>query len=62
MVSMVDILVSGQPSIDRLPEQPVEPVKGVFASAGVAQRRRRQTGQPRYVMELAQVATAPQGL
>ena len=52
-VSIVDIFVSGQPPIDRLPEQPVELVYGVLASAGVAQRRRRQTGQPQRVIELS---------
>ena len=37
-VGIVNILIARQPPIDRLPEQPVEPVDGVLASAGVAQR------------------------
>jgi hypothetical protein len=52
-VGIVDVLVSGQPPEHRLPEQPVEPVDGVLAPAGVAQRRRRQIGQPERVIQLA---------
>ena len=52
-VSVVDILVSGQPPIDRLPKQPIEPMDGVPAPAVVAQRRRRQIGQPERVIQLA---------
>ena len=52
-VSIVNILVARQPTIDRLPKQPVDPVNNVLASAVVAQRRRREGRQPERVIKLA---------
>ncbi|PIL19005.1 hypothetical protein P775_16715 [Puniceibacterium antarcticum] len=37
-VGIIDILIACQPTLDRLPEQPVEPMDGVLALAAVAQR------------------------
>ena len=43
-VSVIYILVAGEPPIHRLPKQPVEPVNCVLARTAVAQRRRREIG------------------
>ena len=52
-VGVVDILVSGQTTEHRLPEQPIELMDGVLACAGVAQCRSRQIRQPECVVKLA---------
>ena len=52
-VSIIDILIARQPPVDRLPEQPVEPVDGVLASVGFAQRRRREARQPERIIQVA---------
>ena len=52
-VSVFDILVPRQPPVDRLPEQPIEPVNGVFASAAVAQGTTGEIRQPERVIQLA---------
>ncbi len=52
-VSVIHILVARQSPIDRLPEQPVEPVDGVLAPSAVTQRTQRKVGQPKRTVQLA---------
>ena len=51
-ISIVDVLVARQSLVDRLAKQPV-PVDGILALTAVAQRRRREIGQPKRVTKLA---------
>jgi hypothetical protein len=52
-VGVVDILVSGQPPEQRLPEQTIKPMERVLAASGIAQSNRRLTGQPERVIQFA---------
>jgi hypothetical protein len=52
-IRVVHILVSGQSSENRLPEQPVKPMERVLPSAAVSQRRRGQIRKSERVIELA---------
>lgn len=52
-VGIVHILVSGQSSEHRLPEQSVKPMERVLPGAAVSQRLRRQIGQAEHVIKLA---------
>ncbi len=51
--SVIHILVADDPPMDRLPEQPIKPVDGVFAPTAVAQRHRSQIGQSGRVIKFA---------
>src|SRR5262249_34377964 len=50
---VVDILVAGQPAVDRLAEEGEQAVPGVLAGAGVVQDGRRRCGQAEGIVEFA---------
>ncbi len=52
-VSIVNVFVARQPSIDRLSKKPVNPVNGVLATAVVIERTRRKIRQPEHIIQLA---------
>jgi len=52
-VGVVDVLVARQPNMDRLPEQAVEPVNAVLATATFIERTRCKIRQPKRIIQLA---------
>jgi hypothetical protein len=52
-LSVIDVLVAGEATKDRLPEQPGQCVPAILAGAGVTQDFARHRRQPERVVELA---------